>query len=133
MAIKTSSAKSKARKFQQFVRDEILKRFTWLGEGDVGSCSMGAGGIDVPLSPLGRRTFPVSVECKKTRKTPSRAELEQARVNAYGSTTPAVAWTPHGVGHSKAMIIFDLQDFLDFYQNIASDKLEKLREQEENK
>lgn len=128
MPIKTSSAKAKGRKFQNYVRDRILARFPWLGEGDVGSCSMGSSGVDIPLSPLGRRTFPVSVECKKTKKTPSRGELDQARANAYGSSTPAVVWTPHGVGQKKAMIIFDLEDFFDFYENIASDHLNRLRD-----
>ena len=133
MAIKTSSAKAKGKRLQNYVRDRILARFPWLGEGDVDSCSMGSGGVDIPLSPLGRRTFPISVECKKTKKTPSRAELDQSRANAYGSTIPAVVWTPHGSGLKKSMIIFDLEDFFDFYENMASDHLCKLRELEETK
>jgi hypothetical protein len=128
VSIKTSSAKGKGKKFQNYVRDRILARFPWLGEGDVESCSMGSGGVDIPLSPLGRRTFPISVECKKTKKTPSRAELDQARANAYGSTTPAVVWCPHGVGAKKAMIMFDLEDFFDFYERIAEDDLADLAE-----
>lgn len=128
MPIKTSSGKAKGRKFQQYVRDLILEKFPWLGEGDVESCSMGASGVDVILSPLARRTFPISFECKKTKRTPSRAELDQARANAYDTTIPAVAWCPHGVGHTKSMIMFDLNDFFDFYENIASDHLDKLKD-----
>jgi hypothetical protein len=123
----TSSAKSKGKRLQNYIRDRILARFPWLGEGDVESCSMGSGGVDIPLSPLGRRTFPISVEAKKTKKTPSRAELDQARANAYGSTTPAVVWCPHGSGMKKSMIIFDLEDFFDMYETIAEDHLEGLR------
>ena len=83
---------------------------------------MGSSGVDIQMSPLARRTFPVSIEAKKTRKTPSRAELEQARANTYGTTVPAVVW-----GHDKSMIIFDFNDFLDWYQDIAEEKLERLR------
>lgn len=133
MPITTQSAKGKGRRFQNYVRDRILATFPWLGEGDVDSCSMGSSGIDIPMSPLARKTFPVSIECKKTKKTPSRAELDQSRANAYGTTIPAVAWCPHGCGHKKAMIMFDLEDFLDWYQQIAQDKLNQIRDQEDSK
>jgi hypothetical protein len=128
MAIKTSSAKAKGKRLQNYIRDRILARFPWLGEGDVDSCSMGSGGVDIPLSPLGRRTFPISVEAKKTKKTPSRAELDQARANAYGSTTPAVVWCPHGCGMKKSMIMFDLEDFFDMYESIAATHLRDLED-----
>jgi hypothetical protein len=103
MPINTSSAKAKGRRLQNYVRDRILEVFPWLGEGDVDSCSMGSSGIDVPMSPIARRTFPVSIECKKTKKTPSIAELNQSRANAYGTTLPVVIWCPHGVGHKKSV------------------------------
>ena len=133
MTINTSSAKAKGRRLQNFIRDLLLETFTWLGEGDVGSCSSGSSGIDIPLSPLGRRTFPVSIEAKKTKKTPSRGELDQSRVYAYGMTLPAVVWCPHGVGHKKSMIMFDLGEFLEWYKDIRQDHLDKLRELEESK
>ena len=63
-----------------------------LEEGDVESCSMGASGVDIKMSPTARRALPLSIECKKTKKTPSRAELDQATANAYGLTLPAVVW-----------------------------------------
>lgn len=133
MPIKTSSAKAKGRAFQNHVRDLILGMFDWLKEGDVESCSMGSGGVDIPMSPLARRTLPISIEAKKTKKTPSRAELDQSRANAYEGTIPAVVWCPHGCGPNKAMIIFDLEDFIEWYQEIRREYLSKLREQEEAK
>lgn len=62
--MKPSSAKAKGRKLQQQVRDLILETFSDLEPDDVRSTSMGAGGEDVLLSPLARRKFPFSVECK---------------------------------------------------------------------
>lgn len=133
MPIKTQSAKSKGRKLQNFVRDLLLERFPWLGEGDVESCSMGSSGVDIQLSPLARKTFPISIECKKTKKAPARAEMEQSRANAYGTTVPAIVWCPHGSGLAKSMITFDINDFLDWYEQVAGEKLDKIREQEESK
>lgn len=133
MAIKTSSAKAKGRMFQNHVRDLIKGLFPWLGEGDVESCSMGSGGVDIPMSPLARRTFPISIEAKKTKKTPSRSELDQSRANAYEGTIPAVAWCPHGCGPNKAMIMFDLEDFIEWYWEIRREYLDNLREKEESK
>ena len=133
MSIKTSSAKNKGRKFQNHVRDTILKRFEWLGEGDVGSCSMGSSGEDIPMSPLARKTLPISIECKKTRKHPAMAEMKQAMANATGMDAPAIAWSPHGSGPKDAMITFNLEDFLDFYEMVAGDRLNIIRLQEWNK
>jgi hypothetical protein len=72
----------------------------------------------------------VSIECKKTKKTPSIAELNQSRANAYGTTLPVVIWCPHGVGHKKSMLMCDFDDFLAWYENIAGERLANLREQE---
>lgn len=120
MTIKTSSAKAKARKLQQHVRDLILKLFE-LEEGDVISTSMGASGVDVQMSPRARRALPISIECKKTKATPSRAELEQSIRNAYGTTIAAVVWCPHGKNHDKSMILFDLTEFLKWYKEIRNE------------
>lgn len=117
--IKTRSAKNKGKNLQNHVRDKILERFPWLQEGDVGSQIMGVSGVDVTLSPLGRETLPLSIECKKTKKTPNRAELQQSQKNAYKGTTAAVIWSPHGCGPEKSMIMFDFNEFLDFYEDLA--------------
>ncbi len=133
MAIKTSSAKAKGRMLQNYIRDLILGLFPWLGEGDVESCSMGSSGVDIPMSPLARKTLPISIEAKKTKKTPSRAELDQSRANAYEGTIPAVVWCPHGCGPNKSMIMFDLEDFIEWYWEIRREYLDNLREKEASK
>jgi len=113
MPIKTSSAKAKGRKFQQSIRDRILEAFAdELEKDDVLSTSMGASGVDVQLSPLAQKVFPISVEAKATRKHPAMAEMRQAKSNIYPNTTAAVAWSPHGTGPKDSMITFVFDDFL---------------------
>ena len=115
MPIKTSSAKNKGRKLQQFVCSRITEVFD-LEEGDVVSCSMGNSGVDCQLSPAARKVFPVSIECKKTKKWPAQAEMEQAKANTYKDTIGAVCWQPHGYGDAYTKITFDLDDFLKLWK-----------------
>jgi len=120
MPIKTSSAKSKGRELQKYIRDRILEEFPHLGEGDVESCSMGSSGVDIKMSPLARRTLPVSIESKKTKKTPTLSEMQQSRANKYENTIPGVVWSPHGSGPQKSLIMFDFNEFLAWYKEVTS-------------
>lgn len=113
--IKTQSAKAKGRALQQHVRDRILAMFPVLREGDVESRAMGSSGTDILLSPAARDVFPVSVECKKTKKTPSCSELAQSKANQSTNTVPAVVWCPHGKGPQHSLIMFELEEFLTFW------------------
>ncbi|UZK69572.1 hypothetical protein OKW76_00335 [Sphingomonas sp. S1-29] len=78
--ISIKSAKAKGRSAQQWVRDAILARFPMLEAGDVVSTQMGAGGVDIVLSPKAKRLIPVSIEVKAraTGFTPLYDYLEQA-------------------------------------------------------
>lgn len=78
--MKTQSAKAKGRRLQQWVRD-ILTKIFHLEEGDLESRSMGAGGEDVMMSPLARRKFPYSIECKNTEKINVWKAYDQAKAN----------------------------------------------------
>ena len=88
MAIKPSSAKSKGRKHQQWVRDKIYEQFPHLEEGDVRSTSMGALGEDILFSPAARRVFPYSVECKAHRSFAIYSVVDQAASNAPPGIEP---------------------------------------------
>ncbi len=122
VAIKTASCKAKGRATQNYIRDQILKRFPWLKEGDVESRAMGSAGVDIMMSPLARDTLPISIEAKKGRKHPAMAEMRQARANTYEDTVAAVAWCPHGSGHQETMITFNFDEFLEWYNGIVSPK-----------
>lgn len=89
MAIKTSSAKAKGRRHQQWVRDRILALFPrLLLPDDVRSTSMGAGGEDIQLSPAARRLFPYSVECKAFKSFAIYKVMDQAAENCPKGAEP---------------------------------------------
>jgi hypothetical protein len=82
--MKTSSAKSKGRRLQQWVRDQLLETFPSLTQYDVRSTSMGAGGVDVQLSTAALRLFPFAVECKNVENLNVWKAFEQAESNTNG-------------------------------------------------
>ena len=89
MAISTSSAKAKGRRHQQWVRDKILSLWpNKLLPDDVRSCSMGAGGEDIQLSPAARTLFPYSVECKAFKNFSIYKVMDQAAENCPKGASP---------------------------------------------
>ena len=89
MAIKTSSAKAKGRRHQQWVRDKILSLFPKaLLPDDVRSTSMGAGGEDIQLSTAARRLFPYSIECKAFKSFAIYKVMDQAAENCPKGAEP---------------------------------------------
>lgn len=119
MAIKTSSAKAKGRNLQQHCRDRILMVFDdHLTEGDVTSTSMGAGGIDVPLSPFARKIIPLSIECKSVKKLDLPGSMRQANANKYAYTYPVVVHKPHRVGPAGSLVTMMFEDLLDIMRKL---------------
>ncbi len=114
--MKTSSAKSKGRILQQWIRDMISIIFK-LEEGDIESRPMGSGGVDLMMSPKARRCFPFSIESKNTKKFPSLSALRQSRANLYEGTLPCVIWKPPGKGPEHAIIYMNAKEFMTFWEN----------------
>lgn len=83
-----SSAKNKGRRFQQYVRDILLKEFPQLERDDVKSTSMGSQGEDVQLSPAARKLIPYNIECKSKAKSQIHTYYEQAK--QHGEYEPLV-------------------------------------------
>lgn len=113
MPISPQSAKAKGRRLQQWVRDEILKRFKSLTQDDVRSTSMGAGGEDVQLSSAARKQFPYSVECKSKKSIAIYGLYEQAAANS-GSHEPLLIVK---ADRKKALAIVDAEHFFDLIGN----------------
>ena len=61
--MKTSSAKAKGRKLQQWFRNLLIEKLDVHPE-DIESRSMGAGGEDLIMARAARKKFPYSIECK---------------------------------------------------------------------
>ena len=62
--MRTKSKKAKGRRLQNWVRDELLKRFPKLTDSDVVCAIMGERGIDVKLSSKAKKFIPFAIECK---------------------------------------------------------------------
>ena len=65
--MKTSSAKAKGRKLQQWFAN-LLVESLGLDEEDIESRPMGSQGEDIILGKQSRQIFPYSVECKNQEK-----------------------------------------------------------------
>ena len=91
--MKPQSCKSKGRRLQQKVARDIMDAFPQLGDGDVVSTSMGAGGEDIRMSPLARSLVPLSIECKCVEKLNVWSCLEQAERNAPPDATPCLVFS----------------------------------------
>lgn len=105
----TSSAKNKGRLLQQKVCKIILAAYPELGESDVQSTSMGAGGIDIKLSTSARKLFPFSVECKSHNAFSVYGYYEQAVSNCKENTLPLVIIKGN---HKKPLAIVDAEFFI---------------------
>lgn len=126
MAIKTASAKAKGRELQKHVRDRILARFNLI-EGEAASTSMGAQGVDVPLSLAARNVCPLSIECKSVKNLSLPAAMRQARSNKYEGTYPIVVYKPYRVGPHESLAIILFEDLLEILVQLA-DATEKINE-----
>ena len=79
--IKVSSAKAKGRRLQQWVRNYLQQHLKGVEEDDVTSTPGGVNGPDIGLSPLARKLFPWTVECKSRSSFSIYSALEQAEKN----------------------------------------------------
>ena len=84
--MRTSSAKAKGRRLQQYVAAQLLQAFPQLDASDVRSTGMGQPGEDVQLSARAREVIGrFSFECKNQERLSIHAALEQCLRNAAGN------------------------------------------------
>lgn len=107
--MKTASAKAKGRLLQQTVRDAVLETFgQWLEQDDVRSTAMGQNGEDIQLSPLAKKVFPFSVECKSREAIAVYPWYNQAK-ESKGTGTPLLVIKQN---RSEPLAILSLKDFM---------------------
>jgi hypothetical protein len=111
--MKTSSAKQKGRKLQQWVRDQFLAIFPDLEPDDVRSTSMGAGGEDVQLSPAARKLIPLVIECKNVEKLNVWAAYDQAKEHKEKGE-PVVVMKKN---HREPLVVIDAEYFFRMLKN----------------
>jgi len=81
--MKTSSAKAKGRRLQQFVRDELRRIAPQLDPTDIESTPMGCNGVDVILTKAARAVFgELAIECKNVEVL-NAVGVFQAHVDKY--------------------------------------------------
>lgn len=128
--MKTSSAKSKGRKLQNYVRDLILKHFNSLEEDDVKCAIMGESGIDLHLSPAARKLFPFSVECKNQETMKIWEWLKQCEVNVKHNTFPLLVFKRN---RSKTYCVMELDHLVELLGDLNYDNWTMPRIEFENK
>jgi len=105
--LKTSSAKQKGRKFQQWVRDQLIETLDIHRE-DIESRSMGAGGEDLIMARAAREKFPFSIECKNQESLNVWKAYEQAESNS-GDYEPIVFIKRN---NQKPLVVVDAEYFI---------------------
>lgn len=119
--MKPQSRKSKGREFQKTLVAQIYEAFPELEEGDVEWCSMGAGGIDIILSPKARRVFPISIEAKNTKTKPGPGAVRQANYNRYPDTTVCVAWKPPRANMKDSMVMMEFTELIELIKRVRDE------------
>ena len=109
--MKTQSAKAKGRRFQQWVRDQLIEKLDVHPE-DVESRSMGAGGEDLIMARAAREKFPYSIECKNQESVNVWKAFEQANENS-GDYQPIVVIKRN---KSRPLVLIDAEYFVELHK-----------------
>ena len=105
--MRPQSAKAKGRKFQQWVRDQLIE-IRYIHPEDRESRSMGAGGEDIIMARDARQKFPFSIECKNQEKLNVYDAYDQACANA-GDHQPILFMKKN---RKKALAVVDAEWFI---------------------
>ena len=109
--MKTSSAKAKGRKLQQWFRDLLVEKLD-LDPEDSESRPMGSQGEDIILGTESRRLFPYSVECKNQEAVNVWKAYEQASENCKGYEPLVVIKR----NRHKPLVLVDAEHFVDLHR-----------------
>jgi len=114
--MKTSSAKAKGRKLQQWFRDCLIDVLE-IHEEDIESRSMGAGGEDLIMARAAREKFPYSVECKNQEKINIWESYKQADSNSK-VYEPVVVLKRN---NHKPLVLVDAEYFVNLHKEKNND------------
>lgn len=124
MPIKTSSAKAKGRKLQQWMARKIaeLIGMEYGKDCPVESRPMGQTGVDVRLEKEALKRFPFSVECKAQENWSIPAWIEQAR----GNTLPGTDWLLVAKkSRNSAIVVMEADTFFRIMEESQNDPVNK--------
>ena len=105
--MKTSSAKAKGRKLQQWFANLLVEKLN-LDQEDIESRPMGSQGEDIILGKQSRQLFPFSVECKNQEAVNVWKAYEQASENCKGYEPLVVIKR----NRHKPLVVIDAEKFV---------------------
>ena len=105
--MKTSSAKAKGRKLQQWFTQKLIEGLN-LNEEDLESRPMGSQGEDIIMGRESRKKFPYSIECKNQEAVNVWKAYEQASTNCKGYEPLVVIKR----NRSKPLVLVDAEHFV---------------------
>ena len=111
--MKTSSAKQKGRKLQQWMRDLLIQKLGVHPE-DIESRSMGSQGEDLIMARAAREKFPLSIECKNQESVNVWKSYQQAAENS-GEYEPIVVIKRN---QSKPLVVIDAEYFVTMFKEV---------------
>lgn len=122
--MKTSSAKAKGRRLQQWTRDRLIEELHVHPE-DIESRSMGAGGEDLIMARAAREKFPYSIECKNQEKVNIWKAYEQCDANSK-DYEPVVVIKKNNF---KPLVVVDADYFIKLHgeSDVSSRQVEEER------
>jgi len=132
--MKTSSAKAKGRKLQQWVASQISKvtGIPWGKDELIASREMGQTGVDIRLIGEALEKFPFSVECKRCEKLSIQSWIKQAKENKLPNTDWLLIFRR---SNEKAMIVMEAERFfmmIDRGDLCTDGKMKRKREPKSN-
>jgi len=121
--MKTSTAKAKGRRLQDYVRDTL--RFIFkdkLEEDDITSRQMGGSGTDIILTPSARKLIPFDIEAKNQEKLNVAQALKQAADNSKPDRIPLLVFHKN---HGKVYVGIEFDSFIKLIYNVNMDDVRK--------
>ena len=113
--MKTSSAKQKDRKLQQWVRDKLIEELGVHPE-DIESRPMSSQGEDLIMARAARKKFPYSIECKNQESVNVWKAYEQSEENS-GDYEP-ICFIKRN--NQKPLVVVDAEYFVKLH--VSSDR-----------
>jgi len=111
--MKTSSAKAKGRKLQQWFAKVLVEKLG-VDEEDIESRPMGSQGEDIIMGKQTRQVFRYSVECKNQEAVNVWKAYEQASENCKGYEPLVVIKR----NRSKPLVLVDAEYFVEIHNDI---------------
>ena len=117
--MRTSSAKAKGRRLQDWMKTQLVKALGLTEDTDlVRTAVMGESGADVALIGPLKTQFPFSIECKNQEKYKGVYDILEQASSHMKTGTSGTKMEPLGVikmNHRKPIIVVDAEVFLEVY------------------